>query len=256
LVNDFWQYSPSTDTWTQLATYPGANGEGQFTFTLLGNGYAGMGTQLNGTAYANEFFKYTPSSNTWTSEAAFPGPLEQDALGFNIGENGYVLGGDAFNASGTTVVNYQGFYEYSAETASWSQLTSFYGPGRGGAKGFLLGDTLIVGLGETAFQADSALGDVWSSGNTLSGITNISANAGMIFPNPTSSKVTVSYTDAATVPASFRLYDMTGRQMNTVYTMGRGNTSIDLSGLSSGVYLLEAFDKNQISLWKNKIVKE
>lgn len=98
--NDWWQYDPASNSWTQKANYPIAN-HGAVGFGTSTKGYVGGGSYLNG-----EFYCYDPQLNTWTPIA--PCPISPgDVQCFSIQNKGYVLSSNLL-------------YEYNPFSNSWT----------------------------------------------------------------------------------------------------------------------------------------
>jgi N-acetylneuraminic acid mutarotase len=102
--NDWWQFDPSSNSWTQKANYPTVN-HGAVGFGTSTKGYVGGGSYLNG-----EFYCYDPQLNTWTAIATCP-VSPGDVQCFSIQNRGYIL-------SGTLL------YEYVPFTNSWTAKAS------------------------------------------------------------------------------------------------------------------------------------
>jgi len=109
VLKDWWQYDPSTNSWSQKADYIGNNGNGNYgvlSFGMENFGFVGGGQQGPG----NEFYKYDPVNNIWTSVTNTP-TSTNDREGFAIGKKGYYMSGN-------------NVYEYNSETDSWSEKNS------------------------------------------------------------------------------------------------------------------------------------
>lgn len=101
---DFWEYDPSTDSWSQKADYPIPN-YGAIAFATSTRGYIGGGAALG-----PEFYEYNPQTNTWTAIANCPvSPGDQGC--FSVNDKGYVVFGAAL-------------YEYNPQTNAWTTKTS------------------------------------------------------------------------------------------------------------------------------------
>ncbi|OOQ59701.1 Kelch repeat-containing protein [Mucilaginibacter pedocola] len=70
---DFWEYNPSTDTWTQKADLPAIGRENVIAFEINGSGYLGLGTNNNYDANYKDFWKYDATADKWTRMADYPG---------------------------------------------------------------------------------------------------------------------------------------------------------------------------------------
>jgi hypothetical protein len=86
-TDDFWEYDPITDTWTQKADLPGgariqATGFGMGTKGYLGTGYDGT--------YMEDFWEYDPATDSWTQLPDLGGGARHVAVGFSIGGTGYI----------------------------------------------------------------------------------------------------------------------------------------------------------------------
>lgn len=85
-LNDFWQYDPATDTWTQKANVGGLPRWLAMGFTIGGTGYIGCGIN-----YANsmrDVWAYDTLQNTWTQIANLPVD-KQGGVGLSINGKGY-----------------------------------------------------------------------------------------------------------------------------------------------------------------------
>lgn len=85
---------------------------------------------------------------------------------------------------------------------------------------------------------------------TALGVEDFSLNASSIFPNPSNGNFTVK---AKTALSEINVYTQTGAFVKTVKG-GEEGAEVNVSGLSTGVYLLEL--KNETDkAWKKMIVK-
>ncbi len=111
-LNDFWEYTPSTNTWRKIADFPGTGRYGAFGFFANGKGYVGAGDDKN---LLKDFFEYNPSSDTWTEKSNYPGAKRRGASVFVINDVAYVCCG--YNNSRYPF----DFFAYDAKTDTWSQ---------------------------------------------------------------------------------------------------------------------------------------
>ena len=89
--NDWWEYDPAANSWTQKANFPGAPRMGASGFAICNKGYAGLGAD-NSTGYS-DWYQYDPVANSWSPVASFPPGARADAPTFVIGNSGYVVDG-------------------------------------------------------------------------------------------------------------------------------------------------------------------
>lgn len=64
--NDFWQFDPAANTWTQKATFPGVARQDAFCFVVGNKGYVGTGQDaaFNGNRLL-DMYEYDPATNGW-----------------------------------------------------------------------------------------------------------------------------------------------------------------------------------------------
>jgi N-acetylneuraminic acid mutarotase len=139
-VNDFWEYDPGANAWTQRANV-GPTGRGSAKGFAIGTkGYIVGGEQ---SLERQDTWEYNPTNNTWTQRASHPTTVgnssirSSSAVGFAIGAKGYICTGD----TGRTCI------EYDPSTNQWKQVASLVGDGRNSAVGFSIGSKGYLGLG-------------------------------------------------------------------------------------------------------------
>jgi N-acetylneuraminic acid mutarotase len=148
-LNDFWEYDPVSNTWSQKANYPGGGRINATGFSIGQKGYVGMGQDYWG-HYFSDFYEYNPLTNSWFQKANIPGNGRRQAVGFSIGSKGYVGTGYYFNYPNPIYLN--DFWEYDPSTNTWSKKadvpTPYHGcTGRGLAIGFAIGQKGYIGTG-------------------------------------------------------------------------------------------------------------
>jgi len=136
--DDFYQYDPNTDNWTQLNDFetPRAFGIGD---THDGKAYFGFGTDVF--EYHNDLWAYDSQTSTWEELSSCPCTARiHPAL---VAINGKVYMG----LGGGSGENLGDWWEYDIETDSWQEKASFPGPNRHHPYQFGIGDYVYVGLG-------------------------------------------------------------------------------------------------------------
>ncbi|MBI4947604.1 MAG: gliding motility-associated C-terminal domain-containing protein [Bacteroidetes bacterium] len=119
LFDDFWEYDPVSDTWTQKANFLGGLRSYAVGFSIGSKGYLGTGNSAAG--YTNDFWQYDPAVNAWIQMANIGGLARGAACGFSIGGYGYI--GTGRDGS----VYMQDFWKYDTLNNSWTQLGDFIG---------------------------------------------------------------------------------------------------------------------------------
>ncbi|MBK9543741.1 MAG: hypothetical protein IPO49_15760 [Bacteroidetes bacterium] len=91
VLNDFWEYNPTTNLWTQKANFGGVARYGASGFAIGTKGYLGAG---GGTGTLDDFWEYNPATNTWIQKSSIPFGVNRWGSGFSLGAMGYIAGGD------------------------------------------------------------------------------------------------------------------------------------------------------------------
>jgi N-acetylneuraminic acid mutarotase len=151
LKNDFWEYNPATNTWTQKASFAGGP-RIRATGIVIGNkGYLGLGNSDNNLpSYGkDDFWQYDPTSDQWIQKANYKGGQRYGACGFSIGRYGYVGTGTGIDTTQSYQIQHMyDFYLYDTALDKWSGFFGYGGPGRENAVGFSIGNKGYFGMGE------------------------------------------------------------------------------------------------------------
>lgn len=151
--NDFWEYDPDKDVWTQRADFAGAARYNAVGFSIGSKGY--IGTGLSATGVRKDVWQYEPNGNTWTPRADFPGSAREQAFSFVVGSKAYVGGGFA-NGQG----DFKDFYEFDASSNTWHARADFGGGKRMGSATFNIGGMGFVAGGYSS-ASDTWFKDFW-----------------------------------------------------------------------------------------------
>jgi N-acetylneuraminic acid mutarotase len=156
---DLWEYSSTTDSWTQLADLPAIGRRSAFGFSMNGLGYLGGGVDADEAQLGNvltDFWEYNPTANSWTAKAAFPGANNLGvyyATSFSIDNKGYVCGGKVGPNSYSDEL-----WEYKPSINTWTQRSDFPGGIRYNLSSLVLGNEAYIGLGT---DQDNYRSDWW-----------------------------------------------------------------------------------------------
>jgi N-acetylneuraminic acid mutarotase len=180
VYNDWWEFDPATNSWTQKADYPIGN-YGVSTFVIGNKGYMGGGNIGSG-----NFYEYKPTTNKW---APIPNPptSPDDETAFVINDKGYVL--DDFNLyefdpsnnswitknqipadgwqTSSFVIDNKGYlkvnnnlYEYKPITDTWTPRAYFPGQATSGSGAFALNNKGYIVCGYNGSLA-AVVSEVW-----------------------------------------------------------------------------------------------
>ncbi len=111
--NDFWEYDPETDVWTQKADFPGggrlmARGFSVNNKIYVGFGFviAAYGSNAGGNDYQTDFYEFDPHSNKWA---------EKNEARLGRGDIFFVLKDKAYAVN----LEYRSLNIYNAQTDTW-----------------------------------------------------------------------------------------------------------------------------------------
>lgn len=160
LVNDFWEYDPQLDTWTQKATLPSTGRVGAATFVALNAGFVTTGFNL--VTHLSDNWKFDPALNTWQAMSNFPGGNRYTCASFDVSDYGFV-------GMGYSTACYSDFYRYNPISDTWTPIAPIPGTARQSAKGFSILDYgYVVGGAEGGAVYNckqlwryDPIGDVW-----------------------------------------------------------------------------------------------
>ena len=125
---DFWEYDPVFNSWTQKADLGGGPKSYGVGFSIGNKGYFGLG---QGDGIFPDFWEYDPLADAWAQKADFGGEPSTGAVGFSIGTKGYIK-------------NAADFWEYDPLINGWVQKADFGGT-PGGNVGFSIGTKGYIG---------------------------------------------------------------------------------------------------------------
>ncbi len=94
-TDDFYSYDAGTNTWTQLANFPGPARHSAVSFVINNKAYITTGNTGNasGTTY-DDLWEFNPGSLVpWTQLTSLPAGARQSGGAFAVGNCGYVFGG-------------------------------------------------------------------------------------------------------------------------------------------------------------------
>lgn len=165
---DYWEYDPSTNSWTQIADFGGGFRYHSSAFTIGHEAYVGCGED-NAHNYTNDFWKYIPEVNTWFPVADLPGIERRGGTAVTIDGKGY------FGTGQSDAGYHTDFYRYDPETDEWTELADFPGEPRSAAVSFAIDGKAYVGTGHKVGEAlsdfyeyDPAT-DVWTPKTSVGG---------------------------------------------------------------------------------------
>lgn len=288
ILNDFWQYDATSNSWTQKANFPGSFNSGIYfatAFSIDSKGYL-CGGKRGPNNYTSELWEYKPSIDTWTQLPNFPGGVRYQLSSFSIDFKGYVGLGtdqDAYRKD---------FWSFDVTTNQWSQVSDIPSSERASAMTFSIGQRGYVCMGGNG----GLLGDLWEYnpfsdswsvrapyggserkngvGFAINGKGYVGIGKGYsgkkaslheytppailaidetnidisFYPNPVQNKLTLSYTSSEI--ETIELYNLTGKQIFSAIRP----TFINVSTVPQGVYYLIAKSTTNDILTTQKVI--
>ncbi|TAL56741.1 MAG: T9SS type B sorting domain-containing protein [Bacteroidetes bacterium] len=160
VTDNFWEYDPVTDSWTQKANFGGGPRWYAVGFSIGTKGYVGTGIDEAGggtlpSDFYNDLWEYNPITNTWTALANCPGVARATACAFSVGGFGYIGTGVDGNYS-----YLQDMWKYDPATNAWSPVTAFPGGFRSDIDRapFVIGNKAYLGTG---YDGNVEYNDFW-----------------------------------------------------------------------------------------------
>lgn len=170
VTNNFWEYDPTSNTWTQKADYPAGERDYSTMFAINNNVYLGLGssTQSMGIAQADDsFYEYDINTNTWQRIADYP-DASQNTFGIRNGSSSFVINKVGYVGCGATNTGMYSFFAYSPATRLWTRIHDFT-DARSYTTSFTLGNYGYIATGtpvggsptRACFRYDPG-GDTWT----------------------------------------------------------------------------------------------
>jgi len=218
-LNDFCRYDPAVDTWTVVASIPGAR-FGAVGFSDGTYGYVGLGLSVcdGSTLPYNDMYRYDPASSpplgTWTAMASMPNQQGgEEAAYFVLCNKLIVTLGDTINNCGGNKNTPQTwmFDPTDGPVGKWSRLPDFPGTVAYCARGFAIGNTGYV-EGGTDINTGVTTSQLWSYTPTLISVsatnvticsgtnTLLSANGSSLYKWSPASGLSSTVTTSSSVP--------------------------------------------------------
>jgi N-acetylneuraminic acid mutarotase len=153
LLNDLWEYNPTTDTWLQKSAMPSIGRSGSVAFVINDVVYIVGGKTSTNNAIP-ETWMYNPIANSWTQLANLPINGIWRGVSFTNNSKGFVgLGKNNLDHY------HKLFYEYAPTTNTWSQVLGYSHSGRAytgyaqiGNFGYLFGGADSLGFIDNSFE--------------------------------------------------------------------------------------------------------
>jgi N-acetylneuraminic acid mutarotase len=114
--SDFYQYDATSNTWTQIANFPGGARYRATAFAIGTKGYVTCGMDSTGN-YLKDMWCYDQTTGEWSQSIGSPGDKRVGAAAFVYNNEGYLIGGTNSGGQGCTQ-----FYKFNPTSNSWITL--------------------------------------------------------------------------------------------------------------------------------------
>jgi N-acetylneuraminic acid mutarotase len=256
--DDFYNYDPLTNTWTQLSNVPVQPRTFAVGCSAGGKGYLGFGTDANMTTSFSDFYEYDPVLNVWkTKSSGYPAG---DAGMFSIGTDVFLFGGINFaNWTGAVACR-----RYNTLTDNWSSMADFPG-------GIIASPVSVTanGKGYVGTGFDSLLiqrNDWWqftgpASTTVATPIVETFSSSGVnLYPNPFTTEINISLKNNISQEASlFFITNTLGEEVFSGFIEKSSTASQKIplpESLDKGFYTLTLASSQRKKIALRKIIKE
>jgi N-acetylneuraminic acid mutarotase len=226
ITDDVWKYTPSTDSWSQVADFPHP------AFSLQAESYndeiyVPFPDTLSGTT---ELYKYNLVTNTWTQLSSCPQYMYYYAS--------FSITGNIFVGMGMNLIPFPyntNFWKYNIVSDSWQQVTSFPGTTNSGYLSFSVNNFGYIAFGET-FGVPSPDVYQYIPDSTTALVELDEKDQFLVYPTVAHDKIFVE----SSHPSELRLMDMQGKSIDIPVSRNddQKNIEIDISELVNGIYFL------------------
>ena len=140
-------------------------------------------------------------------------------------------------------------YQRSVDgTGEFTKLATTYANGKLSAQITGLSEFMIAS--ETDTFNHQVINNIKNAGSVFGDIN--------VYPNPARDKVNISFASKVNGPLSIKLYDISGKEVRTIYngqmTQGTKRVSVDVAGLSAGMYFCKFSSADNTTFVKISVV--
>ena len=150
----FYEFYPSSNTWTRKADYPAAVRRGGTMFTIGTKTYLGLGSSsktLGIDDTDDSFYEYASTTNTWRRVADYP---DKPDYGRRGGATAFIINNIAYVGGGANNTGMVAFYSYSPGSNAWTKIHDFP-DARFGATAFAIGNKGFISNGQAVLSSSS-----------------------------------------------------------------------------------------------------
>jgi N-acetylneuraminic acid mutarotase len=246
-VSEVWEYTISSDSWLQKNNFPFGGRFRASAAVLNGTGYLMFGADAN-SHFRKDMYSYTQSTDTWTKLMDFPQPAARVYASLSPISNKLIL----FGGIDSTLACYNDIWYYTPANNSWEQSSNFSSLARKGGMAAVAGTKFVYSCGIT--QNSARLKETWIADIPVGLRTEQQEPRFTVSPNPAKDLLYIQ-SEGSNDLTAIVVTDIAGKELISASNEGHlTSLSINISGLSTGIYFLKVQQGNDVS-WK-KILKE
>jgi len=148
-TSNTFRYDKNTDSWTQLANFPGGDRGYAYGVAKDDKAYMGFGSDPSFN-FLNDWWEYDIINDSWSQLASFPGAgRNHPAM--------VVVGNSIFVGCGSNSSNLNDWWEYNINTNTWTQKPDLPGNNRHHPFYFSINDYAYVGFGHGSVPGPGSL---------------------------------------------------------------------------------------------------
>jgi hypothetical protein len=242
IIDEFWAYCFSSDTWTFKGALPFGGRWRASAIATQNKGYLLFGQDTSQTP-RRELFQFDPINQSWTTLNPFPLPGRSYA-------SMQMLDGDLLVFAGLDSLqnSHQDLWSFDLDALQWNALNALPAAPRRGGMSFCGINTFYYTCGIN--QSNVRLKETWKIDFPTALNPSSAENTLKIYPNPCEDFLLID-TGEKTDLLQVEICDLNGK--NILSQSIRGKEQIALSSLPKGVYLLKIYSEK---MWSTKrIVK-
>ena len=157
---DFWEYDPTTGSFTRKADYPSPASFNLASGFNIGNrGFITATQDPLDPVNRDGLWEYQPSTNSWIERPRFGGTINLGSTGFSVAGKGYVT--TAYQFSPSVDFSETHLWQYDTLQNSWTEKAPLPDP-RTAAVGFGIGNKGYIAFGTRSYRTGRpAANDLW-----------------------------------------------------------------------------------------------
>ena len=240
-TNEFWEYKPLTDAWSQRENFPGGVRYQLSSFVIDNLAYVGLGIDQD--VYRKDLWMYNPATNVWYTKNDFLGGERGAACTFTLGQRGFV-------STGSDGGFKNDLWEYNPFEDSWSVRANFGGSERKNAVAFTINGKAYLGTGKGVSGKKMSFYE-YTPYRFLSlelADTEVKINA---YPNPVSDYLKIDL--SKNTKFSISIFSLNGQLIYNQISSGN-NLKINCNLINSGVYILQLNSADNELMYTQQII--